>query len=187
VGTRVRLHSVIFRSNYEGFDEKISRHPGQRGTTMEMITHWSPDIHIHARDNRGGEWSHGDDYPRIPRLPTVVQGSGSPQILCPNLIQFGQVIVSKHLWDPPDQISSWAAQLLFGQVGLVNAHSQLPVRILSNSDKKFERILIRSPDIHIHARDNCGDDYPPLKGTLTFLMRSHDRKSHHSRSASKIL
>jgi hypothetical protein len=53
-------------------------------------------------------------------------GSGSPQILCPNLIEFGQVVVSKHLWDPPDQISSWAAQLLFGQVGLINAHSQLP-------------------------------------------------------------
>jgi hypothetical protein len=69
-------------------------------------------------------------------------GSGSPQILCPNLIQFGQVVVSKHLWDSPDRISSWATQLLFGQVGLINAHSQLSARIVSNSDKEFEGILI---------------------------------------------
>jgi hypothetical protein len=70
------------------------------------------------------------------------QGSGSPQILCPNLIEFRQVVVSEHLWYPPDRISSWAAQLLFGQVGLINAHSQLPARILSNSGKEFEEILI---------------------------------------------
>jgi hypothetical protein len=72
---------------------------------------------------------------------TFFLGSGSPQILCPNLIEFGQV-VSKHLWDPPDRISSWAAQLLFGQVGLINGHSQLPARIVSNSGKEFEEILI---------------------------------------------
>jgi len=59
-----------------------------------------------------------------------------------SLPELYQVVVSKHLWDSPDRISSWVAQLLFGQVDLINAHSQLTARILSNSGKEFEGILI---------------------------------------------
>jgi hypothetical protein len=50
--------------------------------------------------------------------------------------------VWKHLWDPLDQISSWTAQFLFGQMGSISALSQSPAQILLNSNKKFEGILI---------------------------------------------
>jgi hypothetical protein len=67
----------------------------------------------------------------------------SPQILCPNLIEFGQLVVSEHLWDPPDQIKVGLPNCLSGQVNLINAYSQQLARIVSNSGKEFEGILIR--------------------------------------------
>jgi hypothetical protein len=65
-----------------------------------------------------------------------------PQIFCPNLIEFGQVVVSEHLRDPPDQIKVGLPNCLSGQVDLINAYSQQLARIVSNSGKEFEGILI---------------------------------------------
>jgi hypothetical protein len=47
-------------------------------------------------------------------------------IIYPNLREFGQVIVRYYLWNPPDRISGWVIQFLFGQVGLISGLSQSP-------------------------------------------------------------
>jgi hypothetical protein len=39
--------------------------------------------------------------------------SGSSTIICPNLREFGHVIVRDYLWDSLDRISGWATQFLF--------------------------------------------------------------------------
>jgi hypothetical protein len=43
--------------------------------------------------------------------------------------------MKNHLWDPPNRISSWVAQFLFGQVSSISGLLQSPDRILSNSGK----------------------------------------------------
>jgi hypothetical protein len=58
------------------------------------------------------------------------------------LREFGQVIVRKHLWGLLDQIKIKLPKYLSGQVGLISVLSKLLIRILSNSNKKFEKILI---------------------------------------------
>jgi hypothetical protein len=49
-----------------------------------------------------------------------LNGSGSTQIICLNLREFGQVIVRDHLWDTPDQI----------KIELVNHLSGKRIRVL---------------------------------------------------------
>jgi hypothetical protein len=65
----------------------------------------------------------------------AADGSRFSIIICLNLREFRQVIVRGHLWDPLDSISSWVAQFLFDQVGLISGLSQSHAQILSNSDK----------------------------------------------------
>jgi hypothetical protein len=45
---------------------------------------------------------------------------GFSTIICPNLREFGLVIVRDHVWDPPYRISGWTVQFLFGQVDPIN-------------------------------------------------------------------
>jgi hypothetical protein len=62
-------------------------------------------------------------------------GLGSSTIICSNLREFRQVIVRDHLWDPPDQLKIELLNHLFDQVSPISGLSQLPFRILSNSNK----------------------------------------------------
>jgi hypothetical protein len=57
-------------------------------------------------------------------------------IICSNLKEFEQVIVTNHLYvDSPDRINRWTVQFLFGHVNLINGISQLPIWIISNLNK----------------------------------------------------
>jgi len=108
----------------------------------------------------------GDPDPRIYELR-------SPQILCPNLIEFGQVVVSEHLWDSPDQIKVGLPNCLSGQVNLINAYSQQPVRIVSNSDKEFEGILIQNLWVCMHLKSW----YMSLRSYFNLRVRGFEFKS----------
>jgi len=69
----------------------------------------------------------------FPKL--IKNGSKSSQIICPNLREFGQVIMRDHLWDSLNRISGWVAQFLFCQVNSISDLSQLSTRIFLNLDK----------------------------------------------------
>jgi hypothetical protein len=65
----------------------------------------------------------------------IKDGLGSSTIICPNLREFRQVIMRDHLWNPLNQLKIGLPNHLFDHVSPINGLSQLPFRILSNSNK----------------------------------------------------
>jgi len=44
-------------------------------------------------------------------------------MICPNLEEVRHVIVRDHVWNPPNQISGWTIQFLFGHLNLISGLS----------------------------------------------------------------
>jgi hypothetical protein len=94
------------------------------------------------------------------------------------LKKFEQMIVREHLWGLFEQIKFGLSSYLSGQVGLISALSQLPVRILSNYSRKFEGILIR---LYSYIDVTC------MFGTLYFLQRFMSLQCLSSKSDDIVL